>query len=254
MGMKFHSKCEGDSRSHILRSYALTLCLMKISTKIIITVICISVAIGVSNKLSAQMQVSKEPRHRLVIDNEYIRLLDVWIEPGDTTEFHKHSTPSVFCYFTNTSVRTQKKGEQWESNQNIAGKAWYESFTPEARVHRVTNIDTAAMHVIDVELLKAYDADQAIPDVPMDLPILFENEKVYAYSVTSASQLSKTMVGRGPIIAELISGSNLVFLNEMTGETAEIQPGQFKYVDPNAFFKFTSKGKGQIQMVLIELK
>ena len=62
------------------------------------------------------------------------------------------------------------------------------------------------------------------------------------------------MVGRGPIIAELISGSNLVFLNEMTGETTEIKPGQFKYVDPNAFFKFTSKGKGQIQMVLIELK
>lgn len=227
---------------------------MNIYHKLIISLLCVILVHGLSSPLSAQMQVSKEPRHRLVIDNEYIRLLDVWIEPGDTTEFHKHSTPSVFCYYTNTSIRTQLKGKQWESNQNIAGKAWYESFTPDAKVHRVTNIDTAAMHVIDVEMLKAYDADQAIPDLAMDLPLLFENEKVYAYSVTSASQVSKTMVGRGPIVAALISGSNLVFLNEMTGETDEIQPGQFKYVDPNAFFKFTSRGKGLIQMVLIELK
>jgi len=227
---------------------------MNLSHQFIFSLICLTVAIGQSGSLSAQMQVSKEPRHRLVIENEYIRLLDVWIEPGDTTEYHKHSTPSVFCYYTNTLVRTQKKGEPWESNQNIAGKAWYESFTPDPKIHRVTNIDTAAMHVVDVEMLKAYDANQSIPDVAMDLPLLFENEKVYAYSVTSASQLSNTIVGRGPIIAELISGSSLVFQNEMTGETDEIKAGQFKYVDPNAFFKFTSKGKGQIQMVLFELK
>jgi hypothetical protein len=227
---------------------------MKISINYIISLFCLSVAIGLSNPLSAQVQVSKEPRHRLVIDNEYIRLLDVWIEPGDTTEFHKHSTPSIFCYYSNTSIRTQIKGKKWESHQTIAGKAWYESYIPDAKIHRVTNIDTAALHVIDVEMLKAYDADQSIPDLAMDLPILFENEKVYAYSVTSASQLSKTMVGRGPIVTAHISGSNLVFLNEMTGETDEIKPGQFKYVDPNAFFKFTSRGKGLIQMVLIELK
>ena len=247
--MKFHSNCESD-----LQSYTLTFLSMKISHKITISLICLIITIGFSITLNAQVQVSKEPRHRLVIDNEYIRLLDVWIEPGDTTEFHKHSTPSVFCYYSNTSIRTQIKGQKWESHQTEAGLAWYESYIPDAKIHRVTNIDTAALHVIDVEMLKAYDADQSIPDVAMDLPLLFENEKVYAYSVTSASQLSKTMVGRGPIVAELISGSSLVFLNELTGATDEIQAGQFKYVEPNSFFKFTSKGKGQIQMVLFELK
>ena len=206
------------------------------------------------HSLGAQVQVSKEPRHRLVIENEYIRLLDVWIEPGDTTQFHKHSTPSVFCYYTNTLVRTQKKGQQWESNQNVAGKAWYESFTPEAKIHRVTNIDTAAMHVVAVEMLKTYDADQSIPDLAMDLPLLFENEKVYAYSITSAAQLSKTMMGRGPMVAELISGSPLTFQSELTGETDEIMAGQFKYIEPGAFFRFTTKGKGVINMVMFELK
>jgi quercetin dioxygenase-like cupin family protein len=219
-----------------------------------ICTVSISIFILCIQSLAAQMQVSKEPRHRLVIENEYIRLLDVRIEPGDTTEFHKHSTPSVFCYYSNTSLRTQLKGKKWESNRTEAGKAWYESYDPKPKVHRVTNIDTAALHVVVVEMLKAYDTDQAIPDVAMDLPILLENEKVFVYSVTSASQLSKTMRGRGPIIAELISGSSIEFLNELTGQRDEIQAGQFKYIEPNSFFKFTTKGKGQIQMVLVELK
>jgi len=227
---------------------------MKISNNYFLLLICVTVATCLSTTLLAQVQVSKEPRHRLVMENKYIRLLDVWIEPGDTTQFHKHSTPSVFCYYSNTSIRTQIKGKEWESHQTEIGKAWYESYIPDAKIHRVTNIDTAALHVVDVEMLKAYDVDQSIPDLPMDLPILFENEKVYAYSVTNASQLSKTMLGRGPIVAELLSGSSLVFHSEMTGETTEIEAGQFIFIEPNAFFNFTSKDNGQINMVMFELK
>jgi quercetin dioxygenase-like cupin family protein len=46
--------------------------------------------------IKAQVQVREEPRHRPVLENKYIRLLDVWLPPGDTTLFHIHSTPSVF--------------------------------------------------------------------------------------------------------------------------------------------------------------
>ena len=54
--------------------------------------------------LSAQVQVSKEPLHKKVLENKYIRLLDVWMQPGDTSLFHIHSTPSVFVHFTTTVV------------------------------------------------------------------------------------------------------------------------------------------------------
>ena len=40
--------------------------------------------------------VSKEPLHKNVFENEYLRVLDVHIAPGDTTQFHKHEIPSVF--------------------------------------------------------------------------------------------------------------------------------------------------------------
>ena len=66
-----------------------------------------------SSVLIAQVQVSKEPRHKKVLENKYIRLLDVWLQPGDTTLFHIHSTPSVFLQFTNTAIAIQVKGQDW---------------------------------------------------------------------------------------------------------------------------------------------
>ncbi len=45
---------------------------------------------------SAQVAVSKEPRHRNVFENNVVRVLDVRVPPKDTSQFHKHETPSVF--------------------------------------------------------------------------------------------------------------------------------------------------------------
>src|ERR1700761_3462140 len=51
---------------------------------------------GPALSTTAQIQVSQEPRHHKVLDNEWVRVLDVHVPPHDTTMMHKHSTPSVF--------------------------------------------------------------------------------------------------------------------------------------------------------------
>ena len=66
----------------------------------------ISLALGSTTSIFTQVPVSEEPMHRIVFQNEYIRLLDVWIEPGDTTKFHINSTPSLFTQFIKEDFRT----------------------------------------------------------------------------------------------------------------------------------------------------
>lgn len=204
--------------------------------------------------LFAQVQVSEEPLHRKVIENKYIRLLDVWMEPGDTSLFHKHSTPSLFTQFTNTALHVQIKGQAWTEDESKAGNVYYKSFSPDALVHRVSNADTLIFHVVDVELLSRYDRDQSIPDYAMPLTLLFENDRAYAYQISDLSQVDKTIMGRGPVIAELISGGPLVFYNELVNETDNIKAGQFKYIEPNAWFHFTSENKDNLNLVMLELK
>jgi len=95
--------------------------------KKIVVVFAFAVFVATS-MLTAQVQVSKEPLHKKVLENKYIRLLDVWIQPGDTTLFHIHSTSSVFLQFTNTTVGIQIKGKDWAKTHNIEGSASYRSF------------------------------------------------------------------------------------------------------------------------------
>src|SRR5579859_1062206 len=99
----------------------------------------------------AQMQVSEEPMHHKVLANSWVRILDVHIPPGDTSQFHKHSTPSVFLILSNTRTGSEvlvEPGKPSFANGNI----WFEGFYDKPRIHRVWNEDTVEFHVIDMEL------------------------------------------------------------------------------------------------------
>jgi len=54
--------------------------------------------------LHAQVPVYEEPLHKVVLKNEYIRLIDVHLPPGDTTQFHIHAATSVFIHFTTSMI------------------------------------------------------------------------------------------------------------------------------------------------------
>src|SRR6478736_1693956 len=62
------------------------------------------------NCLKAQIPVTKEPRHKLVLENAYIRLLDVHIDPKDTTLYHIHAAPSVIVHITRSLIGAQNMG------------------------------------------------------------------------------------------------------------------------------------------------
>jgi|SRR5688572_558364 len=100
----------------------------------------------------AQIPVRDEPRHHNVFENEFIRILDVHLGPGDTTLYHLHNTPSVFLTLANVKVGSQLTGQQPQKGANISGLVMYDAIeTP--RIHRVWNDDTSWFHVMDIELI-----------------------------------------------------------------------------------------------------
>jgi hypothetical protein len=202
--------------------------------------------------LSAQVQVSKEPRHKNVLENKYVRLLNVWIQPGDTSLFHIHSTPSVFLIFTTTATISQIKGAEWNKGQNVAGYSWYRSFFQDTLIHRVGNCDTVPFHVTDVELLSSFDTN--VRRTPMSFPLLYENEKVFAYSLTKNNFTTDAISNRGPMIAGLVSGNEVYYVDETTGMKTEINAGGYLYIEPGDSFHLSFTGKEKVNMVLFEIK
>ena len=205
-----------------------------------------------SSALQAQVQVSKEPRHKNGLENKYVRLLDVHIQPGDTSLFHIHSTPSVFVHFTNTIVCSQIKGKVWVTAKNTKGNASYRSFVNDTLVHRVSNCDTVPFHVTDVELLSPYKPDTKLQ--PLPFAILFENEKVIAYRFTAASFKKQIIKSRGPMVAELVAGSGVALYNKKGKELSQLKAGKYLYIKPGAVFNFSATADKAINMLLFEIK
>lgn len=205
-----------------------------------------------SFSLAAQLQVSKEPRHKNVFENKYVRLLDVHIQPADTSLFHIHSIPSVFVHFTNTVVCSQLKGKEWEKGKNTKGDAEFVSFVDNMRVHRVSNCDTVPFHVMDAELLSSYNAFNKNTALPF--AIIIDNEKIIAYRLTKNGFTTQAISKRGPMIAELVSGSNVYYVDKNTRQKKEIKEGGYLYIEPDALFYFDFKGKEKLNLVLIEIK
>ena len=202
--------------------------------------------------VTAQVQVSEEPRHKNVLENKYIRLLDVWMQPGDTSMLHIHSTPSLFLHFTNTAVCVQIKGKTWTKNKNTAGNASYTSFVNDTLIHRVSNCDTVPFHVTDIEILSAYKP--ATPLKPLPFTVLFDSEKAIAYRLSGTTFNNQLITGRGPMIAELVTGDEVICYDTQHKKSTAIKTGKYLYLEPGSSFYFSAQKNEKNNLVLFEIK
>src|SRR6516225_5104296 len=83
--------------------------------------------------------VSKEPHHRFKFENEFVRVYDVLVEPGDATLYHTHSSDYVLVNLTNTKLKAQTLGSPSMDLPVTVGQT---VFTRAPITHRVVNPDT----------------------------------------------------------------------------------------------------------------
>ncbi|MBA2760603.1 MAG: hypothetical protein H0U39_01335 [Segetibacter sp.] len=131
---------------------------------------------------SSQVAVSKEPRHRNVFENNVVRVLDVHVPPKDTSQFHKHETPSVFIVLnpakTGSEVITEEiKATALSKDATIS----FEGFYTTPRIHRVWNEDTTDFHVMDIEMLNKKPHSIGAPIQQKGFKFLFDEKPVRVY-------------------------------------------------------------------------
>src|SRR5262249_9684220 len=99
--------------------------------------------------------VEREPHHHVVFENQYLRLLDVVVPPGETTLFHRHSLDNVAVLLADTSLKNQNPGEDWTERPITHGAGGFRAGAQTPYAHRIMNTGTAVFHVMDVEILPA---------------------------------------------------------------------------------------------------
>jgi len=200
----------------------------------------------------SQVPVREEPRHHVALQNQYLRLLDVRLPPGDTTFFHVHEIPSLFLVLSKTLTASQVKGEEWVNGTFTSdpGYAWYNGFANAPLIHRVANIDSVPFHVMDIEILSNYN--KHLPPLPFDT--IYTNQKAFAYRVNLTNKEEKKQIkDRGPIAAIVVSGAGIKV--HFAGNKIEnVLQGKFIFIAPKTKCWFQNNGDDETKVVLFELR
>ncbi|HEV7782751.1 MAG TPA: hypothetical protein VGO58_15860 [Chitinophagaceae bacterium] len=198
----------------------------------------------------AQVAVRDEPRHHNVFENEYVRVLDVHFEPGDTTLFHIHSTPSVFISFTKTITGSQLAGQPpARSTTAVPGRLSYDSLgTP--RIHRVWNEDSTWFHVMDIELTAGKPRHmEPVLQNPL-LKLIFNRFMANGYSaqLKQGDNLQLPVSGAGYLIVSIGDAD----INVNTLQSRLLKPGHSIWIEAGQVSSIVSNAPGSF--AILQLK
>jgi hypothetical protein len=207
-----------------------------------------------NNSGRAQVPVSKEPRHHNIFENGHVRILDVHIPPGDTSQVHIHSTPSVFVILNDVKTGSQVISEEDHSNSPVPdyGNIWFEGFYKKPRIHRVWNSDTSEFHVMDIELLNKNYVTIDPPIQQESFTFLFDEKPLRAYrlNLRSAAKIS-VMASKADILMILLTDSvESIYVNEKPFH----KKGNYQYIPSGTSFEIKNAAMGKAEFAFFELK
>ncbi|MGI8951094.1 MAG: hypothetical protein ACR2FN_05875 [Chitinophagaceae bacterium] len=209
----------------------------------------VSLIIMCSNIL-AQVPVREEPHHKMVLENDYVRLLDVHIKPGDTTLYHVHAAPSVMVHITKSTIGSQIMGEAViPPAEVLAGQTRFAAYDEKPITHRVFNDGTNVFHVMDIELVKknpSPDSCTSLQQGNMETTINEKLVRVYKFDLSSQQTIT-LLAGSCAHLLICISG-------EVNTTNKNIKTGEFVFFNPHTEITVGNKQAGTSTYVLLELK
>ena len=194
---------------------------------------------------------SKEPLHKNVFENKYVRVLDLHIAPGDTTLFHKHETPcvSISLHPVRTGAQTlvdDKSPRVPSLDRRITFDGFYQS----PRIHRVWNRDTSIFHWMDVEILTKGDRNMEAPIEITGFTQVFDVTPVRAYRLTLKAHQKIEIKRNAPMLIISLNNGSEVLVNKKTF-TAQ---GDFLFVKSSRKIQVANKSEQDYSFAVLELK
>jgi hypothetical protein len=198
----------------------------------------------------AQVPVIKEPHHKPVLVNNYIRLLDVHLNAGDTTQYHIHAAPSVIVMISNSTIGIQKSGEAPAASGNVtAGSTSFVDYGKNPITHRVYNSGNNIFHVMDIELAKknhSADSCNALQENNIETTINNNLVRVYKFALNTNNSLH---INKSSCAHLLICISGAV-----STSNKKITTGEYTFFNPNTDVSINNNQKDSSTCVVVELK
>lgn len=222
-----------------------------------LTILCGTLAAwGAETATPSAVPIEQEPAHRLVLENEYVRVFEVWLPPGEATLWHVHLHDGVSVRLTDATIEDQPKDGEAKTFRLCRGEVAYGA-TPAALTHQVRNVGETTFHNVYIELLTPHDlstdrSDAAAPDAR----VVLENDRVRALRRILAPGESTSMhthALRG-VAVPLTAGRLEIVTPDGAARTVEMKLGAVQWIESGTTHRLRNVGDAPVEIVDIELK
>ncbi len=151
-----------------------------------------------TQQAQAPVEITSEPSHHLVLENMFVRVFAVTVDPGQSTLMHHHGHDYLGLTLGDSQITNTKQGAQ---PAQVTFKDGDIRFTPAGLVHAITNNGSAPFHNRTIELLQPTTNQKACTE-SCEIPIQCDSaDKTKCVSVTkliTADQWSVTLINLPP--------------------------------------------------------
>jgi hypothetical protein len=146
--------------------------------------------VAITQHAAAQVPVDKEAHHKIVLDNDWVRILDGHVPPHDTTPAHTHSANSVVIFLSKTNLGIRVAGQEPVVTAVAAGDIRYVDYGDKPVNHIVWDQGDSMLHFLVVELKKQKAVADSCPiGSRPDITLRWRQKQVSAYDwIVSAGQ------------------------------------------------------------------
>lgn len=205
----------------------------------------------------APVPMHEEPRHRLVLTHQQVRMMDVKIRPGDTTLFHVHDVPALCIAVSVAPVDIQLLNEKWGGAHPAAdpGRTPGDvnvdtSYVRQPITHRVTNVGSQLFNLIAIATSTASPGDSGPPEMPgrLELHNRWFTQSRVRLSVSASQHWYSAPAPT--IVVQPVPGAATVLLE--SGEKHVLEtPGSWALLPAGARYQLTSPSSATLVVVQV---
>jgi quercetin dioxygenase-like cupin family protein len=139
------------------------------------------------------VEITSEPSHHLVLQNEYVRVFDMTVAPKASTLVHHHGYDYVFVTLGDSDVVSARIGEKLATLKLKDGEVRY---TPGNFAHAAINRSDRPFHNITIELLKP--SSKVIPCPGTCFDQVLANDRASVIQAYSSDQWTASQITLPP--------------------------------------------------------
>lgn len=205
------------------------------------------------------LDVGDEKRHKVVLSNEYTRVLKVRFPPKQTTWAHRHVKDSLYFFLNEggLDVINHVKGSDPACDCMGFGEIRYGTYPqPQGMVHKITNLNDNEMFCVDAELIKTPPVTSPLPLVAANHTLVKKRDRCRVYKLALEPGESVTVSYPFFYLSVVLRGSKIKTQLNPSGHgiswetTMEI--GDLEWCNPTLDIKISNTGDKLYEQFIAE--